>query len=111
MATIDIGTRPDVTVDRAVEDFQRHFAGTYEVYKTKLVLRDFVVKKSGAVGVGVRLKQDEGGTSFVFTGFMPNVIMRAAFGAIGFLIARGGMRALEREVGDFIQSEYKSAAA
>lgn len=111
MATINIGNRPDVTPDRAVGAFQRRFAGTYEVYKTKLVLRDFIVKKSGAVGVSVRVKQDGAGTTFVYTGFTPNAIIRAATGAIGYLIFRGGMTALEREVADFIQSEYKPTAA
>lgn len=111
MATIDIGKRPDVTVDSAVEAFQRHFAGKYEVYTTMLPMRDFVVKKSGSVGVSLRLKQDDDGTTFVYTGFTPSAIIRAVTGAIGYLIFRGGMTALEGEVAAFIQSEYKPAAA
>jgi hypothetical protein len=116
VATIEIGKRPDVTVDSAVEAFQRHFAGRYEVYKTQVLLVDFVVKKSGSIGVSVRVHQKDHGTTFVYTGFSPNTLIRAltstfAYLIFRFLIFRGAMTALEGEVGDFIRSEYKVSAA
>jgi hypothetical protein len=37
--------------------------------------------------------------------------IRYCRGILGFLVARGGMTALEREVAGFIQSEYKPVAA
>jgi len=113
MAVIKMGEMSQLTVERALEIFAGHFAGRYEVYKTKIRRRDFVVKKSEWAGVAVRLKQDKTGTSFVFTAMMPNVILQALFGGLGaYLFLRSEWKALEAEISEFIESaaEFKDAA-
>ena len=106
MATVSIGYHPDLTADRAIEVFQQHFAGRYEVSKTSVVARDFIVKKSGTTGVGVRLKQGKNGTEFVFTGMIPGIWQRIVYsGLVGYLFLRPGWRALEAEVASFIENE------
>ncbi len=111
MAIVTVGHRPDLTPDKALEAFQQEFAGKYEVYKTRIRNRDFIVKKSAWAGVSVRVKQDSDETSFVFTGMMPNLLLQSFIGAIGYLVLRPSMQAMEREVGDFIQREFAAASS
>ena len=91
-----------------MEVFSSHFAGEYEVYKTKLMMRDFVVKKSGWTGVGVKLQQEANATTFVFTPLTPSVPLQmlAGFtlGLISYLFLRPGYKALEDEVRLFIEN-------
>jgi hypothetical protein len=106
MATVSIGRHPDLTADAAIEVFQRHFAGKYEVSKTSVVARDFIVKKSGTTGVGVRLKQGKDGAEFVFTGMIPGLWQRFVYsGLAGYLFLRPAWRALEAEIASFIENE------
>ena len=104
MATITIGYKPELTPDSVRETFAEHFAGKYEVYPTKVRSRDFIVKKSGWSGVGVRVKQEKEQTTFVFTAMMPNLFLQALFGGLAtYLFLRSDWKALESEVADFIQ--------
>jgi len=106
MATVSIGHHPDLTADHAIDVFQQHFAGRYEVSKTSVVARDFIVTKSGTTGVGVRLKQGKNGAEFVFTGMIPGIWQRFVYsGLIGYLFLRPGWRALETEIASFIENE------
>jgi hypothetical protein len=67
--------------------------------------------------VSVKLKQEEGKTSFVFTYFSPSMLVRGltalSFGLIGglieYLILRSRYKAIENEVKSFIESaeEFK----
>jgi len=114
MAIVTIPHNPELTKEQAIEAFQRHFAGSYEVYPTKLRKRDLVVKKSNWSGVGVRLKQEKEKTCFVFTAMMPNVIMQVLFGGLfSYAILRSEWKRLEAEVTEFIDSapEFHPAAA
>lgn len=114
MAIVTIPHNPELTKERALEAFQRRFAGSYDVYPTKLRNRDLVVKKSNWSGVGVRLKQEKDKTSFVFTAMMPNVIMQVLFGGLfSYLILRSDWKRLEAEVTEFIDGapEFHPAAA
>jgi hypothetical protein len=106
MATITIGHKPELTAQQAMETFQRHFAGRYEVYATKQFMRDFVVKKSEWTGVGVKVKQESNATTFVFTGLMPNTIFRVLFsGLASYLFLRSSWKAFEDEIAAFIEDE------
>ena len=103
MATIMIGYLPELTMERAMYLFGQRFAGTYDVRTTKVLKRDFVVRKSGWAGVGVRLKQEPGRTTFVFTGMMPNLLLQRIFGGLAtYLFLRSTWREMEAEVADFI---------
>jgi hypothetical protein len=106
MAIVNIGNQPELTPDQAREVFAQHFAGKYEIVKSNAIKRNFIVKKSGWVGVGVRLKQERTGTSFVFTGLMPNVMLQVLFGGIAsYLWLRSSWKELEGEVAEFIANE------
>ena len=105
MATITIGHHPELTAERALEVFSSHFADKYEVYMTKLLGRDFAMKKSGWTAVGVKLRQDKEETKFVFTAFMPSMIFQLLFGGlIAMLFLRPSWKALEEEVRVFIEN-------
>lgn len=90
--------------------FQKHFTGKYEVYMTKLLGTDFVVKKSAWVGVAVKLKQKAAKTSFVFNYLIPSALIRVLFaGLITVLILRSSLKTMENEVRSFIEgaAEFK----
>ena len=119
MATVTVSHNPDLTADQAMEVFRSHFAGRYEVSKTSLLARDFVVKKTGWTGVGVKLQQDSSTTSFVFTAMSPGTMARVLpvlFLGIGALILlftlRSSWKEMEAEITAFIESsaDFKAAA-
>ena len=105
MATVTVTHHPELTVESAMEVFRSHFSGKYDVYKTAYLRRDFVVKKSGWTGVGVKLQQEQNATTFVFTPIMPSFILQMlAGGLISYLFLRSGWKALEDEVRLFIEN-------
>ena len=119
MATVTVNHNSNLTAGQAMEVFRSHFAGRYEVSKTSLLARDFVVKKTGWTGVGVKLQQDSNTTSFVFTAMSPGTIARVLpvlFLGIGalllLLIIRPAWKAMEEEVRAFIENspDFKSAS-
>jgi hypothetical protein len=107
MAIEEIGFRPELTKEQAMEAFARYFDGRYQIEKSSAFKRDFIVRKSGWVGVGVRLKQETDGTSFVFTGLIPNTTYAVLFsGVASYLFLRPRWRQLEAEVAECIRSEF-----
>jgi hypothetical protein len=106
---MNVGKRPELTKEGAIEDFKRHFADC-KVYPTRVVMRDFIVERSMTTGVGVRIKQDDDNTSFIYTGMIPNPLVRAFSGLLGWLILRGGLK-MESEIAAFIQSQYGGTKA
>jgi hypothetical protein len=113
MAIVNIGNQPELTAEQAREVFAEHFAGKYEIVRSNAMRRNFIVKKSGWSGVGVRLKQEKTGTSFVFTGIMPNMLLQLLFGGVAsYLFLRPSWKELEAEVTEFIQSapEFQAPA-
>ena len=110
MAKVDVGHHPELTVDQAIQLFRNHFGTKYEVYPTKLLRRDLVVKRSGWTAVGVKLEQQQNSTSFVFTAFIPSVLLQLFFGSlVAILILRSTWKNMEAEVQSFIEgaSEFK----
>ncbi len=105
MAVVKVAHRPNLTPERAMFAFNRHFHQDYEIRKTGILLRDFLVKKNAWTGVGVKLQQDVDGTSFVFTAVLPNIILNMLFGGlIAHLLLRPSWKALETEVLVFIEN-------
>ena len=105
MATLSVGKRPDLTKERVIEDFKQHFSGC-KVYPTRVVMRDFIIEWSAVTGVGVHLVQNDEGTTFVYTGMIPNVLVRALGSLLLMVLFRGGSKNKEQEVAAFIQSQY-----
>ncbi len=105
MAIVRVAHRPNLTPERAMFAFERHFHREYKIYKSGVLLRDFVVRKNSWTGVGVQLKQADNETSFVFTAMMPSIILNILFGGlIAFLFLRPSWRALENDVREFIET-------
>ena len=105
MAVVTVAHQPELTPEKVMDVFSRHFPQEFEVYKTGFFGRDFVVKKNGWTGVGVKLKQDTNGTSFVFTALMPNVLLNLLFGGLlSFVLLRASWKGLERDVREFIEN-------
>jgi hypothetical protein len=106
MAIVSIGTRRDLTVDQVWSVFARHFGGKYDVVPSNAHRRDFIVKKNAWAGVGVRLKQERTGTSFIFTGLIPNMTQQLLFGGMAsYFFLRSDWKDMEAEIADFIQNE------
>ncbi len=87
MAKIEIRHNPQLTKEYLMEVFRLHFTGKYEVYMTKVVDRDFVVKKSGMSGVFLKLKNKDEKTQVVFNRNAPSAIFRGLFGFIPLLFS------------------------
>lgn len=111
MATLNVGTRPDLTPEKALDAFTRRFGETYKVHSTRVLMRDFIVEKSMLAGVSVRVKQGSDGATFVYTATIPNPIARVLLGGLVSYLFMGGARALEAEVKEFIQQEFAAGTA
>ena len=110
MAKITIAHHPELTVDGAIEVFRDHFAGKYEVRKTRDILSDFELQKSAGTGVKLKLRQDRDGTRFTYTASVPSFLLRLFFvNLTGWLFLRSSWKELEEEVGAFIENapEFK----
>jgi len=106
MATVTVAHHPELTPERAMEVFQRHLAGKYDVYKMRAFgTRDFFVKESASMGVSVKLKQEANATTFVFTWGVPSPILRLLWVDVFTQLFRTGRReAMEEEVRSFIEN-------
>lgn len=114
MATMTIGYLPELTKEQAREIFAQGFSGKYEVTNAPVMRRDFLVKKGGWAGVGVRLQQERDRTTFVYTALMPNLALQTVFGGLAsYLFLRSSWKALEQEVSEFIAMapEFRPAQA
>lgn len=107
MAVIDIGYRPELTKDRARDIFESGFAGRYRVEGSPVMRRDFIVKKNGWVGVGVRLQQERSRTALVFTPLVPSSLLYNLMGGVApHLFLRTAWKELEGEVASFIETRF-----
>ncbi|MDQ7778927.1 MAG: hypothetical protein RDV41_04375 [Planctomycetota bacterium] len=76
MPKLSIGNKPDMTADKLLEIFKKQFGGKYEVYKTKLIGADIIVKKSGWTGVAIKILQSSGQTILRFNAMSPSALVR-----------------------------------
>ena len=108
MPRIAVLHNPDLTIQAAMEAFQRHFVGRYDVYRPDVpgkLGRHFVIKKSGWTGAGVTLEQTGTSTSFDFSAQMPSKLLATFFWPEAYPFYIRSWRALENEVGSFIENE------
>ena len=110
MATMTVLARPGLTKKRVVTLFRERFRGTYEVYETDLLTRDFIVKKNGWTGVGIKLKHASQSTELVFTGLVPSYSLSVftnmlAGGLITMPFLRRSRKDLEDEMKIYIETE------
>jgi hypothetical protein len=107
MAIVTVPYQPELTAEGAMEIFRRGFWGKYQVYKTHFFTkRDFMVKKSRLVGVGVKLQRKPRETSFVFIHMAPSPFFEWLCGGMWFvgLWLRPEWKRMEAEVRSFIES-------
>lgn len=106
MPKLTIGHHPELTPESVLEIFRNRFGQQYEVYRTKLLGADFVIKKSGWTGVSVKLIQKADRTMLRFGGFAPSFTVRLLFmGAIPALICYFvTWKKLQNEVREFIET-------
>ena len=116
MAVVVVGHHPKLTPSEAMEVFQQHVGGRYEVYRADswplsgaAVKRDFALKKSAWIGITVKLQQEPGKTSFVVTYFIPSLLAVAFGGLFALLLLRSSYKAMEAEIISFIEGaeEFK----
>ena len=106
MVKVVIRHNPSLTKDKVLELFRGHFGGRYEVYATRLLGMDLVVKKSGSTGVSLKLVQKSDETFFRFGAFAPSAAFRLLFyGVIPYFVMRRKWRAMEAEIKAYIESE------
>jgi hypothetical protein len=114
MAKMIVKHDPTLTPDRAMGIFSAHFSQKYELYMTKLIGADFVLKKSGWSGVSFKILQRPGQTIIRFGTFSPSAFVRILqLGLIPVLILYFvSWKKLEKEVKDFILNapEFKIGA-
>jgi hypothetical protein len=104
MATISIGHRPDLTKEQVQQIFAERFAGDCEVIRSNAINRDFIIKKNGWTGAGVRLMQEKNATTLVFTAIMPNVLLQTLFGGLfAYALLRKSWKEMEMQVAGFIR--------
>lgn len=110
MKVVTVGHHPELTLEAAMDIFQKHFAGKYEVYKPRHRHGFFMVKKSTWAGVRIEPRQKGDSTSFVFSAWIPSDLLNALFmGLIAWVILRPRWKALEEEIKSFIENalEFK----
>ena len=118
MAAVTIRHQPELTAEKAMEIFKKGFAGKYEVYLIPkkssapnwAMLRDFNIIKSNQIGMGVKLKQDNDKTTFIYTGMIPSPLVTLLFGGVWYMaLNRSKYKAMENEIKTFIENapEFK----
>jgi hypothetical protein len=105
MASV-IVRRQGLTSETVQDICARAFAGRYEVYPTRLIGADFVIKKSDWTGVSVKVKPHAEGTKLVFNSLAPAFWVRFfMMGLIPLLILYfGPWSELRKEVEAFFSS-------
>jgi len=113
MAIVEIAHNPELTVSKARQIFREHFSRGYIVdtpgfFQRLFPRRQFAVRRDDWTGIGIRLKQNDGSTSFVFTALPPpsgiKAFMYNLAPPLAWLILRPGRKELENEVKVFIEN-------
>jgi hypothetical protein len=106
MVKVIIRHDPSLTKDKVLELLQGYFGGRYEVYATKLLGMDLVIKKSGSTGISLKLVQKSEETYFRFGAFAPSPAFRLLlYGVIPYFFLRRRWREMEAEIKSYIESD------
>lgn len=109
MSRVVVRHNPDLTVEQALEVFQKGFEGKYRVYRTpRLVVGDFIVHKNPFAAIFCTLENKPHETAFKLVFNYPTAAMRLLLMVLfpisfGLIFTVG--RALENEVQEFIRNE------
>jgi hypothetical protein len=82
MPKITLRHNPELTAEKVMEIFKKQFQGKYEIYATRLIGADLIIKKSAWTGVSVKLKQAEGQTILKYGAMAPSAGVRMLFYAL-----------------------------
>jgi hypothetical protein len=112
--TIPVAYHPELTWEKAMEIFQKHFSGKYRIRKIRRTIqKEFILCKSTFVGVRVRLKQVGNKTSFIILGDAPNALAALCFWLflgiipaiiIYLIVFQPKLTAMEKEVKLYIEN-------
>jgi hypothetical protein len=102
---VRVGHLREMTADEAMTLCRKRFAGKYEVYEAPSGDCDFAIRQDGLRGVGVKLEQEKGRTSFLLTDFIPSFAMRVLLAGARFLrIGSSRREAMVHEVRSFLET-------
>jgi hypothetical protein len=98
---LSLPPNPNINPDTLLQDLQQAFGPQgCEVYKTKLIGADLVLKRTGFTGIALKIKQSPAGTEILFNPFAPSALARIfIMGLIPILILQAGP--WKRLVADF----------
>lgn len=94
----------DLTAQQVREKVAEHFQGKYEVYDTKLLGADFIVKKSGWTGLSCKFLIKDDGIWLRYAGFAPSAFARVlVMGIIPALILTAtAWKEIQNEMASFL---------
>ena len=99
MATTFQVTNASLTADDVRMVLARRFESQYDVYKTRMPFMDFIIKKNGLIGVGVRVRNESDGTSLTLRPLTPSKLAFFALHQwVWSLLLRGKWESLEYEI-------------
>ena len=105
MAQFKIDKPVDISVDAAIEALNGEFGGRYEIYPTKLLGADLIIKKTGWTGVSVRFMKKKDKTLVRYAAMSPSAGVRMlGLGLIPILILWATTwKKMQAEIGAFIE--------
>ncbi len=68
-----------LTSDQASAKFREHFGQTYEIYDTKLIGADFILKKSGWTGIAFKVINKKDRAILRYNAMAPSFLVRFLF--------------------------------
>ena len=102
---VKVGQLREMSADEAMTLCRRRFAGKYEVCEARNDGCDFAIRQDGLRGVGVKLEQEKGRTSFLLTDLVPSFAMRVRLAGARFLRTGSPRReSVMREVKSFLET-------
>ncbi|MDQ1267110.1 MAG: hypothetical protein QG635_2264 [Bacteroidota bacterium] len=106
MAKVELKYKPMLTTESLMNIFQKHFNNVYEIYESKLIGIDFVIKKSDFTGISIKLKQKDGRTIVQYGPLAPAFWVRFTFyGIIPLLILYlGPWKKMQNEIKGFLET-------
>ncbi len=111
MVKLTLDKNLNITKENLTEILSNKFSAQgYEITMSNLIGADIAVKKTGAVGVAIKIKHKTDNILIKINGYAPSVAFRLfLYGLIPILIVMPKWKKLEREIADFIQSdEFKN---